>query len=99
MKNIPKYCLVSCLLILAPQSSYAENDSDLAKKLTNPVADLISVPFQGNYNTQLNPISSGHQYYVNFQPVMPISISEDWNLISRTIVPIIDQTNVVPFTG
>ncbi len=99
MKNKFKYYLFYTALISVSQLSFAESDSDLAQKLTNPVADLISVPFQGNYNTHLNPISSGHQYYVNFQPVIPISISENWNLISRTIVPIIDQTNGVPFTG
>jgi hypothetical protein len=70
----------------APDASGA----DLAKKLSNPVADLISVPFQFNYNGGF-PEGDGEQYYLNIQPVIPISISPKWNVISRTIFPIYSQ--------
>lgn len=73
-------------------------DADLAKKLSNPVASLISVPFQFNYNGGFAD-GDGHQYYVNVQPVIPISINADWNLISRTILPIHSQDGVVPGEG
>jgi hypothetical protein len=67
-----------------------DSGADLAKKLSNPVADLISVPFQFNYNGGF-PGGDGDQFYLNIQPVIPISISPEWNLISRTILPIYDQ--------
>ena len=63
--------------------------AELAKQLQNPVASLISVPFQNNFDFNLGPNSDGSRYTLNFQPVIPLSISNDFNLIIRTIVPII----------
>lgn len=77
----------------------SSSGSDLAKKLSNPVADLISVPFQYNYNDSYGTDGEGQQSYVNIQPVIPISISPNWNLISRTIVPLVDQEGVLPSGG
>ncbi len=73
-----------------PPSDGADQSADLAKKLQNPVADLISVPLQFNYDDGFGP-KDGGRYTLNIQPVIPISISEKWNLISRTILPVIDQ--------
>lgn len=72
---------------------------DLAKQLANPVADLVSVPFQGNWNSGIGPLEDGSQTYVNVQPVIPFHVNEDWNLISRTILPVTSQTDIFPGAG
>lgn len=67
----------------------------LAKAAQNPVANLISFPFQNNFNFGVGP-EDVTQYVLNVQPVIPISLNEDWNLITRTIVPIINQPSPAP---
>lgn len=71
--------------------SDAEKSAELAKKLANPVASLISVPLQYNYDEYGGVNDGASVSRLNIQPVIPISISEKWNLITRTIVPLIDQ--------
>ena len=62
--------------------------AELAKKLQNPVAALISVPIQNNWDFGIGP-ANAMKYTANVQPVIPITLNEDWNLISRTILPVI----------
>lgn len=66
---------------------------ELAKQLANPVASLISVPIQNNFDFNVGPFE-GFRYNLNIQPVIPISINEKWNMISRTIIPLISQSDV-----
>jgi len=73
-----------------------ESQAELAKKLNNPVASLISVPLQSNWDFGIGP-ADAMRYTLNVQPVIPFSISKDWNLITRTIVPIIYAES--PVTG
>jgi hypothetical protein len=95
-KTVLAATLVSALAGTSAVGQEGDQEAELAKKLQNPVAALISVPFQSNFEWGGGPHSDGFKYTLNFQPVIPISISEDWNLISRTIVPIIHQDDVVP---
>jgi len=62
--------------------------AELAKKLQNPVASLISVPIQNNWDFGIGP-ADAMRYTANVQPVIPFSLNEKWNLITRTIVPVI----------
>jgi hypothetical protein len=76
-------------------SDTEESQEVLAKQAQNPVAKLISVPFQNNFNFGVGP-NNAMQYVLNFQPVIPITLSEDWNLITRTILPTIDMPSPAP---
>lgn len=81
-------------LALATATLHAQ-EADLAQKLANPVADLISAPIQSNIDFGVGP-GDGTIWRTNIQPVIPIGINDDWNLISRTILPVIDQEGLAP---
>lgn len=72
----------------------ADDAQELAKKLSNPVASLISVPFQGNWDVGSGVTGDGSKFTLNIQPVVPVSISTNANVIVRTIVPVIAQANI-----
>lgn len=77
----------------------ADDAAALAKKLSNPVASLISLPLQSNFDFRMGA-GAGWRYTLNVQPVIPVALSPKWNMISRTIIPIIHQGNVTaPRTG
>jgi len=90
--------LVAVLLLASP-AAWAADDSEteLAKKTQNPVADLISVPFQNNFYFN-SSTKDATVWVLNVQPVIPLHLTEDWNLITRTIMPIINQPSLFPGT-
>lgn len=86
----PLVALGFSVLAATSVGAQEQSDSELANKLSNPVSNLISVPFQFNYDCCAGP-KNGDRITLNIQPVVPFSISDNWNLIVRTIVPVVDQ--------
>jgi hypothetical protein len=76
-------------------SAASSDDAELAQKLQNPIAALISVPLQNNWDFGIGP-ADAMKYTVNIQPVIPVSLSTEWNLIIRTILPVIYAESSVP---
>jgi hypothetical protein len=86
-------------MLLAVTPAHAEvSTEDLAKAAQNPIGNLISVPFQNNTNFGVGP-EGGTQNILNIQPVIPVSVNKDWNIITRTILPLIWQPGFVPGEG
>lgn len=87
-----KSIIVGSILALTVCSTYAEGPSkeELAKAAQNPIANMISLPLQNNINTGIGP-DDETQNILNIQPVFPFSLGEDWNVITRTILPVISQ--------
>ena len=91
--------MVALLIGAYALSAIADSDEELAKKTQNPIAAMISLPLQLNYDSDMGPTKDGNRTLLNVQPVIPFSIGTDWNLISRTIVPVLEQHDVVPGGG
>jgi hypothetical protein len=84
------------LVALAVAPARAElSAEELAKLAQNPVGNLISVPFEYNTNLNFGP-EKGTQNILNIQPVVPISVNKDWNIITRTILPLIWNPSLGP---
>ena len=81
------------------QSVKSTGVGDVAKKLANPIAAMISVPFQLNYQQNYGLNEEGDKWTLNIQPVVPIELNDDWNVISRTILPVVSQENLFSGSG
>ena len=102
MRHLHGLRLVLTTLTLAVSPHLAAetgSDAALAQELTNPIANLITVPIQMNYDRNIGLNDGGTKFFTNVQPVIPVDINDDWILITRTIVPLIRQSDIVPGGG
>jgi hypothetical protein len=93
MKKILIILLCGITTLVSAQEAEGSDAAELAKKLANPIASLISVPFQNNTDVGIGELN-GTRNTLNIQPVVPISLTENLNLITRWVQPVISQYNV-----
>lgn len=98
IKTVVSWFVMGIVILIFIHSSIAEDQVELAKKLANPIASMISVPFQVNYDENFGPDDEGSRWVLNIQPVIPFSMGDNWNIITRTILPVID-TDDLPVKG
>jgi hypothetical protein len=95
MRQLACVGITIATLVSAATSQAEMTVEELAKLAQNPVGNLISLPFQNNTNFDVGP-RDGTQNILNIQPVLPITLNDDWNLITRTIMPLIWQPGAYP---
>lgn len=100
MKNVFLFFImflaISILQGGAANAQETDEDVEIAKKLANPLSNMISVPLQYNYDRNLGIDGTGTSQIINIQPVIPFSLNEEWNLITRTIIPLADSNGIIP---
>ena len=92
-------CATALMPFLAVFGAQAQDTADLAQDLANPLAAIISVPLQLNYDDNLGPADKGSRTTLNLQPVIPFTLDNGANIVTRTIIPYIWQEDVIPGTS
>lgn len=90
--------IVCCLVLATNAYSAEESEGSLAKQAQNPIANLVSVPFQSNTNFGIGPYDRTQEVF-NIQPVIPVGLGEDWTLITRWILPLVSQPDIAADSG
>jgi len=90
--------VLAAAIVPAAPANAEMSATELAKLAQNPVGNLISVPFQNNTNFNYGPLENT-QNILNIQPVYPIHVSDEWNIITRTIFPLLWQPELYPGQG
>jgi hypothetical protein len=84
--------VLAMVILISANAAYADvstidAESSLAKKAQNPVENMISVPFNNNFNFNYGQ-DKQLQFVLNVKPVIPIELNDSWNIITRTIIPV-----------
>ena len=93
LKIVFAVAAVAIVPMSAAVNAQEPSAEDLAKAAQNPIASMISLPFQNNTNTNFGP-EEKTQNILNIQPVWPFSVGENWNLITRTILPVMSTARI-----
>ncbi|PKM00952.1 MAG: hypothetical protein CVV19_01410 [Gammaproteobacteria bacterium HGW-Gammaproteobacteria-9] len=97
-RRVPQPSLLTLTLLLACSGGMdalaEDSQAEIAKKLNNPIAAMVSVPLQLNHDENIGKTDAGERDVLNIQPVVPIDLNADWNIISRTILPVIQQNDI-----
>ncbi|MFN2125421.1 MAG: transporter, partial [Candidatus Promineifilaceae bacterium] len=91
--------LLASIVFSVVTISHAADDAGLAQELTNPIADIVTIPIQMNFDNDIGRNDEGSKITTNVQPVIPIKLNENWNIITRTIFPLISQDKIYPGAG
>lgn len=98
MRSARVFILGLCTLIPFPIAAETE-DQAIVRKLANPISSLIQIPVDFSFDSNLGVDDEGERAVMTIKPVIPFSISENWNVISRTVLPIVSLDNAIPGSG
>jgi hypothetical protein len=89
--RVVAYCLMGC----GAKDALAQETSEIAKQAQNPIASVISIPFENDFNPQTG-FKKENSYVLEMKPVIPFTLSNHWNLITRTIIPVVQVPDLAP---
>jgi hypothetical protein len=94
-KRLNTLAITSSLLCAGILPVRAQETSEVAKQAQNPIANVVSIPLENDFNPETG-INQKDSYVLQVKPVVPFKLSDDWTLITRTIVPVIQVPDLSP---